>query len=85
MTEDFKKFVLHNAPTKVLLRAFKHARNYYTSPFQPMEVSYDHDEPVRIEVGKFASWNPYKGHGCTCEFTTTEVKHELDTREHITR
>ena len=42
-------------------------------------------EPVYIVVGKFAHWNPYKGHGCICSYSAQEVKNELDTREHIKR
>lgn len=87
MTEEFKKYVLKNVPTKILLRKFKNVRHAYYLGY-PTDISFDIDDcwcdfRVRIDVGRFAFWNPYKGHGCTCYFSQDEVKAELNTRENI--
>ena len=90
VTEEFKKYVLKHVPTKVLLREFKSVRIAHYLGWPTDSAFYIDDDcwcdyTVRIVVGKFAFWNPYKGHSCICYFTQDEVKDELDKREHIQR
>lgn len=90
VTDEFKKYVLKNVPTKVLLREFKSVRIAHYLGWPTDSAFYIDDDcwcdyTVRIVVGKFAFWNPYKRHSCICYFTQDEVKDELDKREHIQR
>lgn len=95
MTKEFKKYVLENIPTRLLLGAYKRYRKFNAHEWRDIiegNIIYhipvlvrNMYEPVYIVVGKFAHWNPYKGHSCICLYSAQEVKDELDTREHIKR
>ena len=41
------------------------------------------DYRIPITVGKFAYWNPNRGHACTIRYSAWEIKDELNKREHI--
>lgn len=101
MTNEFKAYILKNVPTKILLRDFKTQRNprykdYYDEHWNVVSdyklcpdfidySDYKIDMRFQIIVPRFAYWNPYKGHGCTCYYTLYEVKMELNNRGHINR
>lgn len=54
MSEEFRKEILKGIPTKVLLRAYV--------PYNNKRGMGWYGYTIDIMMGKFANWNPYKGH-----------------------
>lgn len=81
MTEEFRKSILKHIPTRLLVKAYIGRSEIV----RVMGEEFQYYEPIRIVMGKFAYWNPYKGHNALLEYNDKEVKEELDTREHVKR
>jgi len=89
-TEEFRQYALKHVPTKVLLKEFfrkmryvyKYGLSMNSRPYHSDSGDYC-DPRCSVIVGRFASWNPYKGSNFRFYYTLAEIKAELDTREHI--
>jgi len=92
MTKEFRQYVLKHVPTKDLLAVFKRQMHWIYRGWDVMDKigevdcgDWGFDPSCKIIMGKFAHWNPYKGHRGECRFSLAEVKAELATREHVVR